>query len=224
MPGYYTERLSGDRLRRCYDLASERVRQYLEAEIRFVQDRLESGDRVLELGCGYGRVAHRLADVPARIIGIDTSAQSLVLARTLGGPGRECKFFRMDATSLGFRDGAFDWVVCVQNGICAFGVDPEILVREALRVTRRGGRALFSSYAEAFWPYRLAWFEAQAAARLIGEIDYGQTGDGTIVCKDGFRAGTFTPDNFRTLSRRLGVEPVIEAVDDCSVFCEFQVS
>jgi hypothetical protein len=40
MEGYYARGLAGERLRRCYELAPDRVRRYLEAEIRFVLSRL----------------------------------------------------------------------------------------------------------------------------------------------------------------------------------------
>ena len=46
----------------------------------------------------------------------------------------------------------------------------------AVDVTRPGGRVLFSSYAEAFWDHRLAWFRLQAREGLLGEIDEAATG------------------------------------------------
>jgi len=223
MQGYYATKLSADRLRQCYEVASDRVRRYLEAEIEFVLSRLRPTDSVLELGCGYGRVTFRLAEVAERVVGIDTSSESLALARHLARMDSRCQFLEMDASALTFRDGSFDVVVCVQNGICAFAVQPERLMRETLRVTRPGGRALFSTYSAAFWPERLRWFESQAAAGLLGAIDYDQTENGTVVCKDGFRAGTFSTDAFHVLCRKLGVESVITTVDDSSVFCEVVV-
>jgi 2-polyprenyl-6-hydroxyphenyl methylase/3-demethylubiquinone-9 3-methyltransferase len=126
----------------------------------------------------------------------------------------------MDAVALGFDDDLFDAVACVQNGICAFGVDPETLMREALRVTRAGGMVLLSSYSDRFWPHRFAWFEAQAAAGLIGPVDRTASRDGVIVCDDGFRAGRLSPGDMRALCLRLGVEGAIEEVDGASVFCE----
>lgn len=57
---YYEAGLSAERLRACYRLASARLRQYLDAEIAFVASKLGSRDTVLELGCGYGRVAAAL--------------------------------------------------------------------------------------------------------------------------------------------------------------------
>ena len=49
LSGYYSEKLSAERLRRVYDLAPARVKRYLDAEIEFVLKRINPGDRVLEL-------------------------------------------------------------------------------------------------------------------------------------------------------------------------------
>ena len=220
MEGYYEAKLSGEGLRQCYELAPPRVKQYLEAEIRFVLSRLQPTDAVLELGCGYGRMATRLAEIAKRVVGIDTSCDSLDLARRITGPDSCCEFWEMNAVDLAFPAGEFDAVVCVQNGLCAFGVDQARLIREALRVTRPGGRLLFSSYSEGFWPHRLSWFEVQAKARLVGEIDYTATGDGVIVCVDGFSVGLLTPEALRSLCAGLGLDCEIVEVEGSSVFCE----
>lgn len=220
---YYSEKLGGKRLRECYEIAPPRVRQYLDAEVRFVVSRLEATSEVLELGCGYGRVLLELAKVAKRAVGIDTSVESLVLARELAHTVPNCEFSEMDALDLQFVDGEFDCAVCVQNGICAFGVDREALVREAVRVVRPGGRVLFSSYAESFWPHRLEWFEAQARRGLVGEIDYDATGDGVIVCKDGFRAGAMTPTEFKELCGEMKLASLVTEIDGSSVFCEITI-
>ncbi|OFW08576.1 MAG: hypothetical protein A3H96_12175 [Acidobacteria bacterium RIFCSPLOWO2_02_FULL_67_36] len=222
MPGaaYYLTRLSGDRLRRCYERAPQRVKQYLDAEIMYVLGRVEPAASVLELGCGYGRVLVPLAQTAQWVMGIDTSLESLMLAREVTAGYARCELAVMDATALGFRDRAFDMVVCIQNGICAFQVDPRQLLQEALRVTRLGGRLLFSSYTEAFWAHRLLWFEGQAEEGLVGEIDYAETTRGEIVCKDGFRSGTLGANELRQLCGKVGVQPIIVEVDQSSVFCE----
>ncbi|HII40149.1 MAG TPA: class I SAM-dependent methyltransferase [Thermoplasmata archaeon] len=219
MSGYYDDRLSGERLRTCYELAPPRIRQYLEAEIRFVAERLKDAGLALELGCGYGRVLRGIAGVVSQAVGCDTSRRSLLLARSYTKPHRNIGVVLTDATRTGFRSGVFDTVFCVQNGISAFGVDPGQLVSEALRVTRLGGRVLFSSYSPRIWEERLAWFRLQAKAGLLGEIDEDRTGDGTIVCKDGFRAGTVTREEFAQLFERVGVRPELREVDESSLFC-----
>lgn len=216
--GYYSRRLGGERLRQCYALASPRVRQYLDAEIEFVRSRLEATDDVLELGCGYGRVTLELAGSAGRVVGIDTSVESLELARALAGEEGACDFLEMDASALAFDDSRFDAVVCVQNGVCAFGVDPVTLVSEALRVARTGGRVLFSTYASGFWANRLEWFEAQARAGLVGEIDIEATGDGTIVCRDGLTLRALTEEDWEAIGSGVGSAPEIVEVDGSSVF------
>jgi 2-polyprenyl-6-hydroxyphenyl methylase/3-demethylubiquinone-9 3-methyltransferase len=220
--GYYSERLSGQRLRLCYELAPPRVQRYLEAEIDFVQRYLRPSCRVLELGCGYGRVLGRLVDRAAVVLGIDTSLDSVHLARA--ELGEKCRLAAMDAVALGLADAAFDLVICVQNGIAAFGIDQRRLIDEAIRVTRSGGTVLFSTYSENFWDDRLDWFRIQAAHGLIGELDAEATGDGVIVCKDGFRAETVSPEGFRSLLAGYHRPPRITEVDASSLFCEIAVA
>ena len=215
---YYAKKLSAERLRKVYEVASPRVRQYLEEEIRFVLDRIAPDARVLELGCGYGRVLERLASRTKKIVGIDTSWESLKIAAQQGRAGSMLAL--MNAVSLGFAEKTFDLVVCIQNGISAFKVEPLDLMREAVRVTRAGGRVLFSSYSESFWPQRVEWFREQAGHGLLGEIDEEATGNGVIVCKDGFKATTFSPDDFLALASSLGLTAEIFEVDESSIFCE----
>jgi len=223
MPGYYTEKLSGERLRACYDLAPPRTRAYLEAEIEFVLQKTTPSTAVLELGCGYGRVLQRLVPRARTVVGIDTSFPSLRMAVGFAGHSQSLHFAVMDAMLLGFRDSAFDLTICIQNGISAFQVDRQQLFAEAVRVTRSGGVVLFSSYSDRFWEERLKWFEIQAEHGLIGKIDYQATGNGVIVCRDGFRATTVNTAGFRSLTANLGLAPNIREVDGSSLFCEIVV-
>jgi 2-polyprenyl-6-hydroxyphenyl methylase/3-demethylubiquinone-9 3-methyltransferase len=219
---YYSKKLSSGRLRQAYDRAPDRVRRYLESEIQFVKKKIKSGDLVLELGCGYGRVMNKLTEKTEKVIGIDTSIDSLYMAKK----SEKCSSFwllAMNAVKLGFYDQCFDLVICVQNGISAFNVNQEDLIKEALRVTRSGGKVLFSSYSEQFWPDRLNWFRIQAEHGLVGEIDEEATGNGVIVCKDGFRATTVGPEDFRVLTSRIGLTVMITKVNGSSIFCEIEV-
>lgn len=223
MDSYYSACLSAERLRRCYEIAPPRVRQYLEAEIRFVADRIRPSDTVLELGCGYGRVVKELARGTGRLIGVDTSRSSLQLARTVLRGTSNCHVLAMDAATLGFRDRVFDVVLCIQNGVSAFKVDQRALIGESIRVTRTGGRVLISGYAERFWEQRLEWFQIQSDQGLLGEIDWDRTRDGVITCKDGFTASTVSPDDFMSLTSGFRVQRWIEEVDESSLFCEMVV-
>lgn len=220
MQDYYATALSGARLRQCYELAPPRVQQYLMAEVEFVADRVDRDHRFLELGCGYGRVLQRVAEKAEYVLGIDTSHDSLRLARQLLPNRATCGLSRMNAGDLGIRDAQFDVVVCIQNGVAVFGVDPQRLASEAVRVTRPGGRVLFSSYAARFWEHRLEWFRIQAAHGLVGEIDYTGTGDGVIACRDGFQARAMAPEDFHLMAAGCGLECRTTEVDGSSLMCE----
>ena len=220
MSSYYEDKLSVERLKQCYEIASPRVQQYLNAEIAQVLEKIHPGDIVLELGCGYGRILPTLAQRARTVIGIDTSLASLVLASEVLNYISNCHLMNMNAVQLAFKDRVFDYVVCIQNGISAFHVDQKALVRESVRVTKHGGRVLFSSYSDKFWEERLKWFEMQSEAGLLGEIDYERTRNGIIVCKDGFTATTVKPDEFLALTEELNLHAQIAEVDESSVFCE----
>lgn len=220
MRGYYSDTLSAHRLKKCYDIAPPRVQQYLEAEIDYVLQKVQPNHVVLELGCGYGRVLTRLVQNARLVIGIDTSLQSLALARHILGDQGKCLLLNMDAVCLAFRDKVFDRVVCIQNGISVFNVNQRELIRESIRVTRSGGTVLFSSYTDKFWNERLEWFQRQAEADLLGEIDYTRTGNGIIVCKDGFTASTVDQHEFSSLTAGLDADIDIIEIDESSLFCE----
>lgn len=223
LSSYYETALSGIRLQQCYELATERVRQYLAAEIEFVLRRVHSTDRILELGCGYGRVLRELVNKALLAVGIDNCVDNIRMAREFVSRGNRCELAVMDAARLGFRDRQFDLVVCIQNTIGVLEVDPAVVVREGLRVARPGGTMLLSSYSDRFWDDRLEWFEIQVNHGLIGAIDRDASGGGTIVSCDGFAARRLTPEHFASLAESCDVDAEIVEIDESSVFCEIVV-
>ncbi|MCX6827770.1 MAG: class I SAM-dependent methyltransferase [candidate division Zixibacteria bacterium] len=219
MAAYYSEKLAAERLLRVYEIAPPSVQQYLQAEMDFVTKYISHDDIVLELGCGYGRVIPALAEKAKSVYGIDTSIQSLQLGQKMLQDVSNCHLLNMDAVKLSFPDNIINVVVCIQNGISAFHVNQQDLVAESIRVTKPGGKALFSTYSDKFWDDRLEWFKRQADEGLVGEIDFEKTGNGVIVCKDGFRATTVSSDDFRKLVSGFNVNMEIVEVDESSLFC-----
>ncbi len=216
---YYREKLSANKLLKCYELAPCRIKQYLNAEIEFVISNMHPESLVLELGCGYGRVIKEMSAYASCVVGNDTSKQSLEITKSYMVGCQNYAVFLMDASLMAFRSDIFDTVFCIQNGISAFGVDKKLLVAESIRVTKNRGTILFSSYASKIWQDRLEWFRKQAESDLIGEIDEEKTCNGTIVCKDGFRSTTIGSREFIKLFNGFGLKPSIVEVDESSIFC-----
>ncbi len=217
---YYKDKLSAERLAKCYEIAPPRVQQHLEAELNHVLKKIHANDIVLELGCGYGRILPRLAQKACLVFGIDTSIANLLLGKKVFSDISNCHLLSMNAVKLAFSNQVFDKTICIQNGISAFHVNQQELIRESIRVTKPGGTVLFSSYSNKFWKDRLEWFQLQSEAGLLGEINYEKTGNGVIVCKDGFTATTVGPSQFLTLATSLNVEARILEIDESSLFCE----
>jgi len=220
MDGYYQRHLSGIRLQRAYEIASPRIRQYLRAEIDHVARRLRGAVCVLELGCGYGRILREIAPRVGRAAGIDTSRTNLMLATSYLEAQPNCDLFQMDAVRLAFPDGLFDAILCLQNGISAFGVDRKRLASEAVRVTREGGLILFSTYSPRIWLDRLDWFRAQSRAGLVGELDETLTRDGIIACRDGFRSSAVSDPELSHLFESVRQRAEVYEVDGSSLFAE----
>jgi ubiquinone/menaquinone biosynthesis C-methylase UbiE len=217
---YYEDKLSANKLLKCYELATPRIKQYLEAEIQFVISNIHDANLVLELGCGYGRVMRAVSPFVCMIVGVDISRASLKLAKSYMKPYRNHRTVQMDASNMALRPRVFDPVFCIQNGISAFGVNRKNLCAEAVRVTKPNGAILFSSYSPKIWQERLDWFRKQSQLGLLGEIDEEKTRHGTIVCKDGFTATTVRGNQFAKLFNELGLEVSIIEVDESSIFCK----
>lgn len=150
MEDYYKHKLSAGNLMKCYDIAPLRTKQYFQAEIAYILNKIQPNDKVLELGCGYGRIIPQLAEKARLVIGIDNSKESLLLGQKYTKNVNNCLLLEMNAINLRFIDNSFDLVVCIQNGISAFHVDRKELIRESIQVAKHGGMILDSSYSEKF--------------------------------------------------------------------------
>ncbi len=97
-----------------------------------------AGRAVLDLGCGDGKLAVRLAALGARVVGLDPDPAMLraAAARAVAA-GVAVDFTAGRARTLPFPDRRFDVVVAVT--VLCFVPDAEAAFREIARVLRPGG-------------------------------------------------------------------------------------
>ncbi|WP_292102111.1 class I SAM-dependent methyltransferase [Mesorhizobium sp.] len=104
---------------------------------------LTQGSSVLELGCGYGRIANRLAEKGARVTGLDISPILLKKAKADAAERRlNVEYVRGDMRSLPWRD-RFDAVYLWYTTFGYFDeAGNERVIGEAAASLRKGGRLL----------------------------------------------------------------------------------
>ena len=102
--------------------------------------RLEPGHRVVDLGCGTGDLCRVLGKAGLRAVGVDMAAGMLAKAHT------SAPLVRADALQLPLADASVDGAI---SGFALRNVvDIAACFREAARVIRPGGRAVFLEVSE----------------------------------------------------------------------------
>jgi ubiquinone/menaquinone biosynthesis C-methylase UbiE len=120
------------------------------------------GRRVLDVGCGTGRLAAALAERGAKVWGVDSSPEMLAQAREVAGRSVGLKQGRAEA--LPFRDGWFDRAVM---RLVVHLVDRSLALPELARVLAPGGRALIATFA----PAHFEWYWLVKIFPAVAEID-----------------------------------------------------
>jgi len=117
------------------------VRQY---ERELIRDLLlpQTGDLILDAGCGTGVFTEETLAVGARVVGIDLS---LAMLRRASGKMRGLPFEAVlgDILNLPFPDASFDKVVSVTA--IEFIADGHGAIRELFRVVKKGGAVVVAS-------------------------------------------------------------------------------
>jgi ubiquinone/menaquinone biosynthesis C-methylase UbiE len=127
--------------------------------------------RVLDVGCGTGRLAERLADAGGArsVVGIDFSAGMLAHAAERIAPLQALtnvatSLVRGDATRLPFADGSFD--AAVSTEAFHWFPDQDAALRDLRRVLRPNGRLLLALVSP---PFEIVADVVEVGMRIVGQ-------------------------------------------------------
>jgi len=130
--------------------------------VRYDRLGLRPGDRLLDLGCGFGRHAFEAAKRGARVVAFDYAATELKEVRNtleaMGDTGevdaRSCiGTVQGDATRLPFTDGAFDRIIAAE--VLEHIADDTAAMAELSRVLHPGGTIAVT--VPSYLPERICW-------------------------------------------------------------------
>ncbi|MDO8663574.1 MAG: class I SAM-dependent methyltransferase [Candidatus Wildermuthbacteria bacterium] len=145
-----------DKTREDYNLIAEdfsRTRNYLPEDIKGLGEYIEDGDRVLDFGCGNGRLYEVSENKKADFYGVDNSERLIEIAKIKDPQG---KFFLSTAFSLSFPDCFFDKVysLSVLHHVPSESLRLKFL-QEAKRVLKPGGILILRVWD--FWRKKGIW-------------------------------------------------------------------
>jgi len=201
------------------------VEHYLAKRVAFIRELMPSGS-VLDVGCGTGVVASRLAGEGYEVTGVDPSAGMLT---HLAQSDPRVTAVQGSATELPFEDGRFDLTMCV--AVMHHIADPDSVKRslhEMVRVTRPGGLVLVWDHnpRNPYWKNLMARVpQDDGSERLVPEAEI-VTGlvEGGAVLVSGDQLG-FVPDFLPPSLLRLGarIERQVERTPGIRRLCAHNV-
>jgi 2-polyprenyl-3-methyl-5-hydroxy-6-metoxy-1,4-benzoquinol methylase len=150
--------------------------------------------RVLDLGCGIGRLSVWMASKAQHVTGVDISEEMTRVARNAAvSQGLHNTAFHLyDGTTVPFSDGSFDVIVC--SGVLKYVIEDEDFSRvigEMCRTVVRGGQIAV-----------IDQFDYAGPVQLVGEEDIG----GLSVLR--------RPTDYISLFQKNGME----VVEQCSMY------
>jgi SAM-dependent methyltransferase len=142
--------------------------------VDFARLPIQPGDRVLDLGCGFGRHAFEALRRGGQVVAVDRSAEEIDQVRSMfhamraagevpdGADGRA---IRGDLLALPFPDASFD--VVIASEVLEHIPADERAIGEMARVLRPGGRVAVT--VPRWWPERVCW----ALSREYHDVEGG---------------------------------------------------
>jgi SAM-dependent methyltransferase len=123
------------------------ARAYLPGAAEFIARlNLQTGEKVLDVGCGAGSTALPAARAGAIVTGVDIAPNLVEQARANAEAEglKNCRFDEGDAEALDYQTGSFDTIVSIFGAM--FAPRPEKVAAELIRVCRSGGRIVMANW------------------------------------------------------------------------------
>lgn len=136
--------------------------------------------KVLDIGCGYGRVSVPLAERVSSVVGFDLSGELVAEAKKRAfamGVEDSCQFYVQDATAAQIQVescGQYDAVLLLDSVIGAGDKTDDLFLRAAWSALRPGGYLFVSSLN---LPAVLRHLDRDGRARFVIATSFGQVVD-----------------------------------------------
>ncbi len=152
----------------------------LALDLRFAEEHFPEPGRLIDLGCGTGRLLLPFAERGFRVVGVDLSEEMLrVASAKADAAGLPVDLVQANLVDLAcLRDASFDYAACLFStlGMVMGEEMRRRVVRHAFRLLRPGGRFVLHVHNRWFnvWdPHGRRWLLKDMARSLFGRAGAG---------------------------------------------------
>ena len=145
------EMILRDKEAEIYDKLISTYQHHVEIDSIIEKLNPKEGEIILDLGCGTGRIAHKLISAGCKVVGLDFSIKSLKVCRTRCSVGQSRRdkicLIRADACNLPFEDDSFD--KCISSQVLQHIPSENERLKmlyEVRRVLKRNGKFVLTTY------------------------------------------------------------------------------
>ena len=168
----------------------------------------EKGEKILDVGCGSGVFASRMAELGAEVTAVDSNEKVIDYGReNFERAGLEFRLGLLD--ELGLADASCDGAVCLEVVEHVFPEQVERLLADLRRIVRPGGRLLMTTP-----NYRGLWPAVEWATDVFGRR-YRRD----LALREGRHINLYHRARLRTEVERAGFQ--VERIQTFSTFAWF---
>jgi len=201
LDNYYAARNEEDRLKSRHGLV-----EYLTT-MRYVEEYLTKGARVIEIGAGTGRYSRTIADMSHKVEAVEPMSTNIEIFRQNLKPSQDINITQANALDLSkFASNSFD-IALLLGPLYHLYTDSEKhqAIAEAIRITKPGG-VIFAAYCL-----------SDASIALSG---FGRS---RFSVKEYMRLGLIDPATFATTSRLQDIFELVRKEDIDRIMAPFAV-
>ena len=127
------------------DFRTEEARKYTAWMDEHLASYISKDARLLDIGCGSGKMTFKAEELGAEATGIDCSLEAIRFAREIAqDTDRRSLFIQADYTRMPLREGSFDLAIFVKNIVeCGYG-EAAGIARTLRRILRSSGRFILT--------------------------------------------------------------------------------
>lgn len=203
------------------------VRTFLRAEIRYLKTHLKKDARVLDVGCGYGRVLKLLQKGSWELWGMDNSSSELRQAKQYIGRAPNIHLVLGDVRKTGFSQEFFDVAYVTGNTFGNLGRSKVPILKELTRIVRKGGSIIVTTYNEKDETFAIrlsSYRKVKVPLKMVSKREkkvyikvktYGK--DETFVSEQ------FSRDELKKLFLKSGLKAKVKPLTKITYVCEARV-